>query len=298
MIDDQYLDLRSCNDESVNAKTYRKIGLGKCYEKILWFTEEKDFNIVTYDPDSYDIERNDVESNKALKQTSAGASSLEIKKTISLKASYSSKFLEKIRSIIDNEHRNGTNGFEIIAISNGGFWFEEGIIFNEGEENEYTVKYVYPYLKTSKFPSVISGNYKDDTEIEMEFLVEEFPKTYTIGTVPIGYGIPKEFKPIKIEHGNIVLTETDLNIPQINFIDEDFLTDIDITNKVLITLYESKTNLKLYEEAVQGNLTDFVKTFENPLDEIIVEIRYFLKSNETIPYEMKLIKQEIATPTI
>jgi hypothetical protein len=280
---EQYYDLRNCVNATLNVKRYHEIGILKngfdCNSDIIWFKENKDLVISTYDPDEISIDRGEVESDLALKQTKADQASIEFKKTIEVKADYGSRFLQYIREININERESGRNGNGIIALSNGGFWFREIIVINEGEVNEFKEITIYPNLKVSTWMNPFSGNSKSDTVYALEFMVEDWPAFESEGARPTGWAIPKEFTPPEVEVESVTLTATNITFAGLDLIDTNLppIHDTSVSKPIIVKLYKEDGEFILEESFAQSG-TDAVITYNfATIDKVVFSINYVIE---------------------
>lgn len=290
--DNQYLDLRNCNKATIDIKVIREMAFLKnaynCISDLLWFKETDDFKILTYDPDEIEISREDVVSNLALKQTSAGAGSIEWAKEIGITAEAGSSFLQYITSINASEKINGKEGNTILAMANGGFWFRETFIINEGEVDEFIIRMVYPNLKLESWINPLSGNKTAETEHTLAIKVEDWPLTEFGGTAPLGFAIPKDMEPIEITYTDVTLTSSTLTFTGLNLVDSNAipLIDIDITEPITISVYDDATGELLVDKQTfpETNATAVISG-DFPNGSYKISIGYVMDTNLYIPYE-------------
>jgi hypothetical protein len=286
--DNQYLDLRNCANSTLNIKRYHEIGILKngfdCNSDILWFKEEDDLVINTYDPDEISIDRGEVESDLALKQTKAEQSSIEFKKTIEVKADYGSRFLQYVREININERTSGRNGNGVIALSNGGFWFKETIVINEGEINEYKEETIYPNLKVATWINPFSGNIKSDTVYPLEFMVEDWPVYQNYGTRPNGWAMPKDIIAPTVLFDNITLTNTNLTFTNLDLEDLNLppVHDLSISKPIIVNLYKEDGTFLTSAEFSETNATAVITYGFTSIGKVIYSIDYAINDQMEI----------------
>lgn len=294
---DQYTDIRVCNNSSANTKVLREIGKFRnffdCNSEIVWFGETEDFSIMTYEPDELSFDRADIETNLALKQTEATDGSIEWTKEIGFKAQYGSTFLQSVLNDFAQEGLTGDNGKGLIAMANGGIWYRETIIYNEGQTDEFRNQTVYPNLKVETWAVPFSGVINAETEYTVTLLVENFPRYYWDGTAPIGYGLPSSVDPITITYDEITLVGTTLTISNLMLVDTNTpsIIDSEIVNPVRIEAKDTLTG------------ESFTMEFAGAGEEAILNIPFTL--NETldviitwIPMEEKSIPYKVVTLTV
>lgn len=289
---DQYTDLRSCSGGISNTKVIREIGKFRnffdCNSEIVWFKETDDFSIMTYEPDELTFEHTDVATNMALKQTSVGDSSIEWTKEIGIKAQYGSKFLQSVLQDFANEGLSGDNGKGLIAMANGGIWYRETIVYNEGQADEFRSQVVYPNLKVETWLVPFSGNINAETEYTIALMVQNFPVYYWDGTAPVGYGLPTGIDPIVITYDNLTLVGTTLTLSALTLTDTNTpgIIDVDITEPVKIEVKDPSTGSSQFETFMGDGsdaIIDVGFTISGSLDVIITWIPMEEKS---IPYKV------------
>lgn len=299
-LNDQYIDLRNCTNASQDVKLVRSLGFLKdpfdCMSDILWFKETDDFSIITYDPDGIEISREDVVSNLALAQTTAGDGSISWGKEIGIQAQWQSKVLQFITSVNASEKINGKEGQTIIAYANGGVWMKDEVIFNQGKEDEFIVSMVYPNLKLEGWINPMSGNQTAETEHTLVIKVEDWPLTEFGGTAPLGFAIPKDMEPITIDYTDVVATITDVTFTALNLIDPNAipLIDIDIEEPITITVYDDVTGEMLVSQTTfpTTNATAVINGTFTVGQVLNIAIGYIMDTDLEIPY--KVIKLTIA----
>lgn len=289
---DQYTDLRSCSGGISNTKVIREIGKFRnffdCNSEIIWFKETDDFSIMTYEPDELTFEHTDVATNMALKQTSVGDSSIEWTKEIGIKAQYGSKFLQSVLQDFANEGLSGDNGKGLIAMANGGIWYRETIVYNEGQADEFRSQVVYPNLKVETWLVPFSGNINAETEYTIALMVQNFPVYYWDGTAPVGYGLPTGIDPIVITYDNLTLVGTTLTLSALTLTDTNTpgIIDVDITEPVKIEVKDPSTGSSQFETFMGDGsdaIIDVGFTISGSLDVIITWVPMEEKS---IPYKV------------
>lgn len=291
-LNDQYIDLRNCNNASQDVKLVRSLGFLKnpfdCMSDILWFKETDDFSLITYDPDGIEISREDVVSNLALAQTTAGDGSIGWAKEIGIQAQWQSKVLQFITSVNASEKINGKEGQTIIAYANGGVWMKDEVIFNQGKEDEFIVSMVYPNLKLEGWINPMSGNQTAETEHTLAIKVEDWPLTEFGGTAPVGFAIPKGMTPIEITYTDVTLTSSTLTFTGLNLADSNAipLIDIDITEPITISVYDDATGELLVDKQTfpETNATAVISG-DFPNGSYKISIGYVMDTNLYIPYE-------------
>lgn len=289
---DQYTDLRSCSGGISNTKVIREIGKFRnffdCNSEIIWFKETDDFSIMTYEPDELTFEHTDVATNMALKQTSVGDSSIEWTKEIGIKAQYGSKFLQSVLQDFANEGLSGDNGKGLIAMANGGIWYRETIVYNEGQADEFRSQIVYPNLKVETWLVPFSGNINAETEYTIALMVQNFPVYYWDGTAPVGYGLPTGIDPIVITYDNLTLVGTTLTLSALTLTDTNTpgIIDVDITEPVKIEVKDPSTGSSQFETFMGDGSDAIIEvgfTISGSLDVIITWVPMEEKS---IPYKV------------
>lgn len=289
---DQYTDLRSCSGGISNTKVIREIGKFRnffdCNSEIVWFKETDDFSIMTYEPDELTFEHTDVATNMALKQTSVGDSSIEWTKEIGIKAQYGSKFLQSVLQDFANEGLSGDNGKGLIAMANGGIWYRETIVYNEGQADEFRSQVVYPNLKVETWLVPFSGNINAETEYTIALMVQNFPVYYWDGTAPVGYGLPTGIDPIVITYDNLTLVGTTLTLSALTLTDTNTpgIIDVDITEPVKIEVKDPSTGssqIATFPGDGSDATIDVGFTISGSLDVIITWVPMEEKS---IPYKV------------
>jgi hypothetical protein len=280
---EQYYNLRNCVNATLNVKRYHEIGVLKngfdCNSEIVWFKENKDLVINTYEPDEISIDRGEVESDLALKQTKAEQASLEFKKSIEVKADYGSRFLQYIREININERESGRNGNGIIALSNGGFWFREIIVINEGEVNEFKEITIYPNLKVATWMNPFSGNIKSDTVYALEFMVEDWPAFESQGTRPAGWAIPSEFIAPEVTVEGVELTDLNITFTNLELVDTNLppIHDTGVQKPIVIKLYKEDGEFILEERFPQTGTSSVINYDFSTIDKVTFSIDYVIE---------------------
>ncbi len=298
---DQYIDLRNCNNASLDIKLLRRIGFLKnpfdCTSDILWFEETEDFKIMTYESDGIEINREEVVTSLALAQTTAGSGSIAWAKEIGITADFGSRFLQFIIALNANEKLNGKNGDTILAYANGGIWFEEQVIVNGGEASEFKVTTVYPNLKASSWLSPTSGNVSSEAEHTFALMVEDWPATYFGGTAPLGFATPKGATPITISSASVALTDTELTFTSVVLVDANIppLIDIDILEPIAVGIYDAETGELLAPISFFAANTpsaiipgDFAG-----VDSVMVTTSYLLDVDLLIPYRVAEVTKSV-----
>lgn len=194
--DNQYIDYRDCANIPVDIKKVYKIGVlrdvYKCDSILDWYSDKAgDLKVLTYEPDKISFDRSEKASSMPIKQTEAGQNSIEWGKEIELEFNYSSKFLQRIADMFANEHYSKDEGRGLIALSNGGIWFQEEEVYDEGKATEYRRTTTYGNMKISEMTVPLSGIILPDTTYALSLLVENYPIIEEEGMKPAGYGLPK-----------------------------------------------------------------------------------------------------------
>lgn len=289
---DQYTDIRVCSGGISNTKIIREIGKFRnffdCNSEIVWFKETDDFSIMTYEPDELTFEHEDVASNMALKQTSAGDGSIEWTKEIGIKAQYGSKFLQSVLNDFAQEGLSGDNGKGLIAMANGGIWYRETIVYNEGQADEFRNQTVYPNLKVETWLVPFSGVINAETEYTIALMVQNFPVYYWDGTAPVGYGLPAGIDPIVITYDDATLVGSTLTLSALTLTDTNTpsIIDVDILQPVKIEVKDPSTGSSQVETFVGDGSDANINvgfTISGSLDVIITWIPIEEKS---VPYKV------------
>lgn len=294
--DQNYFDLRNCLNTTLDIKkvvdvAFVKDAFNQCTSELIWFKENEDLSIAVYDPDEVAIAHADVTSNLALKQTVAGAGSIEWAKTIEIKANYNSSFIQYIKEINSSEFTSGKKGDGVLALANGGFWVRETIIVNEGQPNEFREETVFPNVKLMNWIAPFSGNITSETNYTLEMSIQDWPATYAFGNYPSGWATPNGKEAVLIESTGVALTDTDLTFTALKITDTDNLHDVTITEPVSISVYDVDNNL-LVTETFAGDNTNAVLTFDFTLhDTVRYAISYYMANDFLISYSVNEISK-------
>jgi hypothetical protein len=296
--DNQYMDYRRCGSGSMDITVERSLGLltdpMQCMSNIIWFEENDDFEIVTYEPDEISISFEDKTSNLALKQQEAGAGAIEWKKAVEVKAAFGSRYLQYIREFNANERMSGRDGNGILAMVNGGLWFKEDIIVNKGKVDEYKQSTIYGNMQSATWINPFSGNITAETVYAMEYMIVDFPIYESYGVLPIGWATPKGSEPIKVEYTSVEFVDTMLTLKGLNLTDNNTpaLHDITIEKPIKIEVYDVDGTLLISGDFI-GDGTDAILTFDfSTYENVILSVNYYL--SKTLIVGVKVQTQQKA----
>lgn len=269
-MNDNYLNLQNCTNQIISVNFEDRLGLSEnpfnCPSDLIWFTRDIDFNLIDFAQGELSVEREDVSSNMALKQTEGNM--LSWTKTFPIQAREGSKLQQFLLEIMINERTSNRDGQGIIAYANGGIHYERTVTYNEGTDSEFKIKMLFLNLKAENFPDVYSGDITSDTTYEWSILVENYPHYLISGNVPAEFAIPTGVVAPTIGFDEVTLTQTSVTVSALTLLDTDLVA---MDTNITITLYDADS-LEFLDTQVVASGNDYV--YNGSVDNVRIELAY------------------------
>lgn len=210
------------------------------------FKRGADFDMIEPEAGDFSIDRGEVTSTQALKQTSASSEqSLEWSQEFPIKARYGDSLNTFLLRILMNEYKTNKGGKTIVAYSNQGISYTKKVVFNEGQADEFAVVMFFPYLKAESWPNVYLGDLTEESTVSLNVKIENFPVIEYEGTMPSWFGIPKDVTAPTVTFDTLTYDETNVvNIEGLTLLDPD-----------MVAFEENMLHVEMYD-ATTGELLD------------------------------------------
>lgn len=287
--------LENCDSAPVDLIIDSYIGFRKnpflCQEpdNIEIFEQGVDYELIDPDILTMTINRDEISTNSAFKQTSSV--DLEASVTLPIQVKANSRLLEYMILFNMNEDSSGRKGRGLLALSDGGVSLYRRFTYNKGQVNEYIIQEEAMNLKLATWFDPIAGNFDSDTSVDIELMMEYWANYQIIGLVQQNFGLPEAKTGAVITFDTPTFDGTTIDIANLTLIDDE---NISYDGLNYVTIYNELMQIVDTQSIETGSSYQY--TVSDPFEKLFYCIWYKRSETLAITVETKELEETTMLP--